>query len=108
MMNRIINHPIIVRYMLGGVGFGFLFPLLGTVFQILLDKLPLSLSSILLVQRSQPLLWIIDTAPLVLGFLFSLIGRMQDRLTTRKIELEQTVSDRTLLLIWSLSRIRMA
>jgi two-component system sensor histidine kinase/response regulator len=95
MKNRIINHPIIVRYILGGVGFGFLFPLLGTVFQILLDKLPLSLSSILLVQRSQPLLWIIDTAPLVLGFLFSLIGRMQDRLTTRKIELEQTVSDRT-------------
>ncbi len=87
--------PIILLYILLGVGFGLLFPVIGTFFQILLIGLPFSLSSIIQAQQSQPLLWIIDCAPLVLGVVFILVGIRQDRLMRLKNQLEDTVDMRT-------------
>jgi two-component system sensor histidine kinase/response regulator len=95
MKTRIVLSPIIIRHVLGGILFGFLFPFLGTFFQILIDKLPLNLSSLLLTQQRQPLLWIIDSAPLVLGLAFYLIGLRQDRVTKLKNDLIRTVESRT-------------
>jgi len=95
MKTRTFFRPIIVRYTLFGVGFGFLFPVFATIFQIMLDKLPGTLSAIFQVQQNQPLLWIIDSAPLFLGLAFGLVGFRQDRLTNMKYELEQTVDERT-------------
>jgi two-component system, sensor histidine kinase and response regulator len=95
MKTRTVLHPIIVRYTLLGVGFGFLFPVLGTIFQMILDRLSINISSIFLAQQSQPLLWIIDSAPLFLGMAFGLIGLRQVRLTNLKNELEYTVKERT-------------
>ena len=48
MKTRTVIYPIIVRYTLLGVGFGFLFPVLGTIFQIILDRLSINISSIFL------------------------------------------------------------
>jgi two-component system sensor histidine kinase/response regulator len=95
MKTKIAFNAIIIRYLLTGIGFGFLFPVLGTSFQIILDQLPFNLSSILLVQQSQRLLWIIDTAPIVLGTVFGLVGVRQDVLTKLKNSLQTTVEQRT-------------
>jgi hypothetical protein len=67
------------RYAAIGVAFGFLFPVLGTLIIILEAQLPLSLASVIEVQRTQPLLLIIDTAPLFLGLFAALAGRREDR-----------------------------
>jgi two-component system sensor histidine kinase/response regulator len=95
MKTRTALHPIIFLYFLLGIGFGLLFPAIGTFFQILIDRLPINLSSILSAQQSQPLLWIIDCAPLVLGAVFILVGVRENRLTTLKNELEAKVAERT-------------
>jgi GAF domain-containing protein/CheY-like chemotaxis protein len=68
------------RYAWAGAAFGCLFPIGGTLIGILLAHLPLSLASIVEVQRAQPLLWIIDTAPLFLGAFAAVAGRREEAL----------------------------
>jgi len=62
------------RYAIRGMLAGLLFAIFGTLIEILTYGMPLELSSIWTVQRAQPLLWIIDTAPLVLGFMAGTFG----------------------------------
>jgi GAF domain-containing protein len=66
------------RYMLLGVLFGFLFPLVATLIEMNAEELPFGIASGVHVQRTNPLLWIIDTAPVFLGLLAALAGRRQD------------------------------
>lgn len=82
--------------LVGGL-FGLLFPLLATLVRVWSSGLPLSMSSMAAVQASDPLLWIIDTAPLLLAGFAALAGRRQDELEitnsllrTREQELERT------------------
>ncbi|HEX2991494.1 MAG TPA: hypothetical protein VHO49_12505, partial [Anaerolineales bacterium] len=51
--------------LIGGL-FGLLFPILATLIRVWSSGLSLSLSSMAAVQSSDPLLWIIDTAPMLL------------------------------------------
>jgi GAF domain-containing protein len=97
------------RYATAGAAFGFIFPIVATVLAIWLNDLPLSLESALAVQRAEPLLWIIDTAPFFLGLFAAVAGRHADSLvaTNRrlsevtkelenaKVEAERTVAERT-------------
>jgi GAF domain-containing protein len=76
-----------IRYLLYGTVFGCLFPVVATVARIALSQLPFTLSSFVLVQRNDPLLWIIDTAPVFLGTLASIAGRRQDQLKRLNDEL---------------------
>ena len=85
----------IFRYTLLGVLGGCLFPLLGMVFALWVNHLTLGWAAFLELQRSQPLLWIIDTAPLFLGLAFGAAGRRDDSLVQIKGRLEQTISERT-------------
>jgi len=66
------------RYAALGVTFGLMFPLVATGISILVAQLPFSLESAIAVQKAQPLLWIIDTAPVFLGLLAALAGRRED------------------------------
>ncbi len=82
------------RYALSGFGFGFAFPIIATAIKILQLRLPLSLSSVSNLHLSEPLLWIIDAAPLFLGLFAGIAGRRQDilvkineKLLTREKEL---------------------
>ncbi len=68
------------RYAWAGAAFGCLFPIGATLISILLAYLPLSLASIVEVQRAQPLLWIIDTAPLFLGAFAAVASRREEAL----------------------------
>lgn len=75
-------------YMLFGILFGAFFPIFSTVMAIFF---PVSDSphSFFGTQASNPLLWIIDTAPLILGYLFFLVGKRQDNLTVKTSELNR-------------------
>ena len=69
-----------VRYALLGAFFGCLFPLIGMGMLFFIQMLPFTMSSVVEVQRTEPLLWIIDTAPFFLGWFASFAGRREDRL----------------------------
>jgi GAF domain-containing protein len=64
---------VILQYTLFGVLFGFLFPLVATVWGIYALALPFNMASIMIVQTSNPLYWMIDSAPIFLG-LFACYG----------------------------------
>jgi GAF domain-containing protein len=97
------------RYAFLGALFGLAFPIIATLIRMQDSNLPLSLQSALAVQEQDTLLWIIDTAPLFLGFFAAIAGRRQDTLKrinqdlqSRERELyeaqgtlEQRVADRT-------------
>ena len=77
---KLLRDPLLRRYILWGFVGGLVFPALGAWIEIVLQGLPLGISSFFLIQRRQPLLWVIDTAPFVLGFIAGLVGKQQ-RLT---------------------------
>ena len=76
------------RYSLYGGVFGFLFPVTATLIKINLLQLPFNISSIISVQLAEPLLWMIDSAPVFLSFFAFLAGRRQDILQNVNKELE--------------------
>ena len=71
-----------------GAGFGLLFPLLATIIRTRQFFLPMDLRSILRVHLTDPLIWIIDTAPLVLSLVFTFAGRRHDELVKANIDLK--------------------
>ena len=68
------------RYVIVGIAFGILFPVIGTVVRILSAGLAFNLSNVAEVQATDVLLWIIDTAPIFLGLIAAMAGRRQDSL----------------------------
>ena len=85
----------ITAYLLYGILFGCLFPLLGTYIDIMSRHLPLSLSQCVLSQQTQPLLWIIDTAPFFLGIFAAFIGSKQKKLASLNHQLELRILERS-------------
>lgn len=85
----------VIRYAVYGALFGVIFPVLATLIDVWVRALPLNIFSILFVQVSQPLHWIIDCAPLILGFTGALIGQRQQALEQVNRELTQAVSVQT-------------
>ena len=83
-----------LRYTLYGALFGLLFPLFSTILEVLIQQLPMTMESLLLVQRGSPLHWVIDTAPLFLGLFAALVGRRQDALSRLNERLEQRDEER--------------
>ena len=83
------------RYTVLGVLMGILFPILGMIFAVWVNHLPSGWADFIKMQQEEPLLWIIDTAPLFLGFAFGVAGMREDSLIQIKVRLEQTVSERT-------------
>jgi PAS domain S-box-containing protein len=66
-----------LRYGSYGAAFGLAFPLVATLLAMGLGDLPLSLGSFFAAQASEPLLWIIDSTPLVLGLFAARLGESQ-------------------------------
>ena len=84
----------VFRYTFYGALFGLAFPVLSTLGDLSIQQLPLTLNSLLQVQKSTPLHWVIDTAPFFLGLFASLIGKRQDRLIRLNEELERGIQER--------------
>ncbi|MBV5337240.1 MAG: GAF domain-containing protein, partial [Deltaproteobacteria bacterium] len=49
--------------------------------EVLFSRLPITITNILYIQGTDPLLWIVDTAPIVIGLLAGYAGLKQDVLT---------------------------
>jgi len=77
------------RFAIYGVFFGLGFPVIGTVIEAFTRGYGLGVSGLVQAQASDPLLWIIDTAPFFLGVLAYLAGRSQDNI----VELEKSRRD---------------
>ncbi len=74
-----------------GVGF----PVLATMIASVMSSGEVALKTMLEEQLRSPLLWLIDTAPFVLGFLAYKIGRHKDRLISLVREQEAMLEERT-------------
>ncbi len=88
------NLNYVVRYALFGVLFGFCFPIAATMLDMAFKGLPFTLAGAEQVQSQQPLLWLIDTAPLFLGLFASVAGRRQDQVAQITVELERKITER--------------
>lgn len=75
------------RYALTGAVFGFVFPLVATLLRLQSMDLPLTIANMITAQSGDPLLWIVDTAPLFLGLFAAIAGTRQDRLLALNAEL---------------------
>jgi putative methionine-R-sulfoxide reductase with GAF domain len=85
----------VVRYALYGAIVGVIFPAMATVIDIYVRGMPMDPISALIVQVTQPLHWIIDSAPLVLGLTGVLIGIRQEALEQLNRDLTQAVAVQT-------------
>ncbi|MGE0158088.1 MAG: response regulator [Gemmatimonadales bacterium] len=65
------------RYAAYGMGLGLVLPVVATLLEMGLAGLPMSIGGFLAAQATQPLLWIIDSTPLVLGLFAARLGRTQ-------------------------------
>jgi signal transduction histidine kinase len=75
------TYTFFAKYLVSGVRFGMLFPLGGTVVEVVIvEGVELNLTNFIFAQRTQTLLWIIDSAPFVLGIMAAIAGRQQDSL----------------------------
>ena len=83
------------RYFIYGALFGFCFPVISSILDVLIQGLPFTIDSIKQVQHTQPLHWVIDSAPLFLGLFAMLAGIKQDEVMQMNQNLEQKVQDRT-------------
>jgi GAF domain-containing protein len=86
-----------LRYALAGAVFGCAFPILATAISVFSANLPWNPANVAAVQGSDPLLWIIDTAPFFLGLLTAFAGRRQDALSEANAHLQLREQDLTTL-----------
>jgi hypothetical protein len=82
------------NYTLYGAFFGCCFPVIGTMVQAMASG-QFSLAGFVRVQITDPLLWIIDSAPLWLGIFARLAGMRQDRVNFYVQNLEKTIAGKT-------------
>lgn len=68
------------RHTLGGVAFGLCFPVISTLFDLAVQGIDVNWANIVAAQKSQPLHWVIDSAPLFLGLFAYWIGVRQEKL----------------------------
>ena len=85
---------LVFKFALFGTLFGFMFPLIALVSEILSRSLEFSWQTILTLSENH-LIWIIDTAPFFLGLFAYSIGIRQKRLLQQNARLEQMVEKRS-------------
>lgn len=83
-----------LKYTLYGALFGILFPIIATFVDIYRLELPQSLNSIWYVQKINPIHYIVDTAPLFLGFFAWLAGKNLDQLKEKNKLIHQASKSR--------------
>lgn len=83
------------KYTVYGALFGLCFPIVASIVAIFASGQNFSLDTLLYVQQSNPLLWIISSAPFCLGLVARFAGERQDRLNDTIANMEQTIARRT-------------
>lgn len=85
-------------YAFYGALFGLCFPIVATLFDAFIRDAGFGITDLIEVQKTQPLHWIINTAPIFLGFFSCLAGIKQKEVVEMNENLEQKVEQRTLML----------
>ena len=88
--------PTAKKYTLFGFFFGLLFPIVGTLLEFILSKKANSFQNLLELQINNPVLFIVDAAPLILAIIFNAIGKREAQLTDIQHALENRVAQRTM------------
>lgn len=83
------------RYTILGIIFGVLFPFISTLIAAGLRFGGITLAELAIVQKTNPLLWIIDTAPFFLGMLARLAGHHQDQLQRLIANQDDIIAEQT-------------
>ncbi len=86
--------PTVLRSSLMGVFFGALFPFVASLWIIIQESLPYYANSFIQVQRDEPLLWLIDTAPLFLGLFAGIAGVRQAHIQKLNVSLRERIDER--------------
>ncbi|MGB0368783.1 MAG: PP2C family protein-serine/threonine phosphatase [Flavobacteriales bacterium] len=84
-----------IQYACYGALFGLAFPIIATLFDALMRDMGFGFAELIEVQKTQPLHWIIDTAPLFLGIFAALAGAKQQEVVEANHGLEKKVEKRT-------------
>lgn len=79
-MLYLIVKKTVVSYTIGGVVFGLLFPSFAWIVECWIQSLPFNLKSIIEIHKKNQLIYIIDSAPAVLGLVFYFLGKKQYQL----------------------------
>lgn len=98
-------------YCLGGIWFGFMFPIGALVIDIFFIKqysMGFAIDSITLAHKENPIHYLIDTAPFILGILLCLLGRSVERTSQFSETLQESVIQRTAALTSVLANIKEA
>jgi len=83
------------RYTLFGFLFGLIFPIVGTIIEALLASKAIKSINFYELHFTNPVLLIVDTAPIVLAIVFRAIGMREEKLATINQALEEKVIERT-------------
>jgi len=94
-MKKLNNYSEVIKFTIAGAISGIIFPFFSTNIEIINQNLPFNSPSFLLVQQQNPLLWIIDTAILILGFFGYQVGIRQQKLLDQASHLEYLVTERS-------------
>jgi GAF domain-containing protein len=87
-----MNPPL--RYLLYGVLFGLLFPVISITWMLLQSRTAWTLAGIGEIHSQQPLLWVIDSAPIFLGIFAYIAGVRQSQVMRLNWEIETRYQDR--------------
>lgn len=79
----------IVKYSLYGAVFGLFFPFIGTLIQSYAVFQDVQFSHLIEIQKTSPLIWIIDSAPFFLGLFASFGGRQLDIVKLKNLEIQE-------------------
>lgn len=88
-----------VTYAIYGALFGLGFPVMATILDVYARGLGLNFGGIVEAQQTQPLHWMIDTAPVFLGLFAMAAGSKQQEVLEINAGLEDTVQQRTSMLL---------
>ncbi len=89
MIRNLSSRATLRLYMLGGVLFGLIFPVLAWAIDIRRDNAHWSWESVWLIHLANPVIWIVDTAPLVLGIFAYTLGKAKVADQLRRESAEQ-------------------
>ncbi|MCP4139963.1 MAG: response regulator [Chloroflexi bacterium] len=87
------------KYILFGFLFGILFPLVGILAEIFLAAKSSSYKNLWDLHIQNPVLFVVDTAPIILAIIFRAVGTREDSLSNIQRALEERVAKRTIDLI---------
>jgi len=88
-------HRAVFRFTLLGALLGFCFPISAIIYSLIAQQLTFSLAALAEIHRQNPIMILVDTAPLILAIFAYTAGYRQDRLVKLTDELESKVVDRT-------------